>query len=893
MRRLELILGISFALVACRERTREPEPESLIEDVRIAGCEQIRRGPICEIENDTKVVLWVQAAPESKLTVDGTEVEWTEVDGGWRTTFEVTTATKSIDVVATRKGRDKYALPVVVWKRPPWLVKADALRTKSATAALAILDANEEGADVRTLADVATMRARIAFYLGDYDAAVQLRRSSADLAERSALVAKPILDFQSIAFIAIAVIRDVDLARDALLEVSRQLPDSIGAERAYTDYYEAMLARETGDTRRAIRFSRSAERLGLRLDDPVAADAIQLRAEVLGTLGLHSQVARIYEAIGDLDSTLPNPCSVARFLGNRAWATLRARSGGVDARSDIVSDATRALTIYETTCPNPANVFNLHINLALEALRVSAIGTAKSHLRAAADQSGGRSTEAMAWRHVAEAEIALIEGRQSDFRSSCDALSALGERVGSTPLVWRATLCRARGYESAGQVRKSIAAYRDAEHHLDTALTIPFSGPGLGFDREVRDRAARRHAELLVRAGRTKEGILVLDRHALRERRGLERGFRVASLRGEERRVWERAAMRYAALRGRLDALNDAAWSDAATQQRDRAQERGDIEAEIHESHDDALALFRSRSSNNEEIDSPRADELVLRIDRLRDDWIAFAETSSSTHFARLPGSLLSGSDEALARQLLEPLSEVLDSTKSVRIIARGRSHEIDVHRLHWRGRALVASHSVTYSAEGRQGPLNAAPTRAALIVEDPTGNLPSARDEAQRVAAALEELGWVAHRIAGRRATRNRLNGVIDRVSLLHWAGHGRDDPEVGFSASLPLAGGAVLDVGDILALAAVPDTVVLSGCATAPPQMHEIGPARAFVLAGAHEVLATTRAVRDRDAAAITGTLYVQPTDTLAAALARAQVQAAESAVNSDWAAFRVYVP
>lgn len=730
-------------------------------------------------------------------------------------------------------------------------------------------------------------------FRGEYDESVRLRRRSAELGDEAGLVSKPILDYQTVAFVAIAVLRDVDRARDALREVRRRIADSIGTERAYVDFYEATLARETGDAQRAIRYARNAERLGQRLDDSVADDAVQMRADVLSALGLHRRATGLYRSIAGRETSHSDPCASARFLGNRAWATVLARVGGVDLGFDVSSDAGRAISLYESQCPDPANVLNLRVTLALDALQTHSLGLARAHLDAASRSTSGRSTEVKAWLHIAEADLAIEEGRIGEARRSCEALAALGVRVRSTPLRWRSTLCAARCEEAVRNGEDAVRFYERAERYLDETAAMPFAGPGLRFDVDVQDLAARRHAELLMRSGDARAAVEVLDRHALRARRGLERGFRVASIRGDARRVWERAAMRYTSLRTRLDTLDATEWSEASTQDTARSKERAEIENAIQEALAEALNVLGPRSTTHPLPRSARPGDLVLTIDRLTEDWLVFAETAKVTRSVRLPSVGIDGPEEELSQRLLIPFADLLETTKSVRVVARGRAHRIDVHRLPWRGRPLVESHVITYAADGREASWAMREATMALVVDDPSGNLPSARDEVRRVLGDLERVGWRSDTIAGRGVTRSRLLSALERSSLLHWAGHGRDDPEVGFGAALPLAGRAVLDVGDILALPNVPEMVVLSGCATAPPDTREVGPARAFVLAGAHEVIATSRPVRDADAHRITGALYSKPFGSLASALRRAQSAVAESHAQSDWAAFRVYVP
>lgn len=103
-------------------------------------------------------------------------------------------------------------------------------------------------------------------------------------------------------------------------------------------------------------------------------------------------------------------------------------------------------------------------------------------------------------------------------------------------------------------------------------------------------------------------------------------------------------------------------------------------------------------------------------------------------------------------------------------------------------------------------------------------------------------------------------------------------------------------MSVGDILTLPSVPARVILSGCETAQTSAlasQDLGLARAFVVRGAREVLATARPVRDEVARAITMAVHQPGAHDLAEALRRAQLDLMARDPSADWAAFRVVSP
>ncbi|MCB9649195.1 MAG: CHAT domain-containing protein [Deltaproteobacteria bacterium] len=150
------------------------------------------------------------------------------------------------------------------------------------------------------------------------------------------------------------------------------------------------------------------------------------------------------------------------------------------------------------------------------------------------------------------------------------------------------------------------------------------------------------------------------------------------------------------------------------------------------------------------------------------------------------------------------------------------------------------------------------------------------------------------AQLLQGFEATGAALRAGLAHAALLHYAGHGREHG--GWGSELPLADGAALRVGDILALPRVPARVVLSGCETgAAAGEHGVGLglAQAFILAGARGVVAATRPVPDAAARALMEALYTEDPSDLVGALHRAQARLRAHDPEADWAAFRIFVP
>lgn len=191
-----------------------------------------------------------------------------------------------------------------------------------------------------------------------------------------------------------------------------------------------------------------------------------------------------------------------------------------------------------------------------------------------------------------------------------------------------------------------------------------------------------------------------------------------------------------------------------------------------------------------------------------------------------------------------------------------GRDWLIDAHALryapslHLLERA-AQPHAATAPGDGA----------AALIVSDPTSDLPDTALEAELVARALAAgpgAGQPAMTLHGPAATAEALRAALPAHRWLHYAGHAEFDVDDPLHSRLLLADGSELTIA---ALAAVlsPDTeaVVLSACDTAVTRAtslldEALGFPAALLAAGARRVLATQWSVSDASSALLIGQWY-----------------------------------
>ena len=182
----------------------------------------------------------------------------------------------------------------------------------------------------------------------------------------------------------------------------------------------------------------------------------------------------------------------------------------------------------------------------------------------------------------------------------------------------------------------------------------------------------------------------------------------------------------------------------------------------------------------------------------------------------------------------------------------------------------------------GAGAPRAPAPARA-VVIGDPTADLPESAGEARRIAARLEVAPYL-----GAAATRAAF-AAASGAALLHVSGHTKQGLD---GAALLLADGRVTP-DDIARLAPGPRRVVLASCAAGAGR-DEAGTgslANAFLDAGADHVVATRWTIEDRDAAPLVAAFYEtggarDPVGGLAAA----QLRLAGRIQAQTWAAFEV---
>lgn len=894
------IAALAFATaLACQKR--EPAPKEAPLAVDVSGCAALVREhghPACVLAPDRKVRVFLEASRGARIDVETGAVAQRDVAGGKLLAIDVPEGATRVRVLRTEATgeRSVHTLALATKPRPAWLTHAEEQRqkgeldaaAKSAEAGLASKDDAERAAAEGLLARVALRRGKLEEAERRFRAAIALDRASGRISSRAD-------DAFALAFLLHQRMRRYGDARRVLDEAAGEL-DASPDGRARLPMYRAQIAWEAGDTRSALRdLARGiegAERLGA---ESIARMGRQLRGMVLCNAGsTRSCLATLREedaALAKADGA--SACERAEVASALGFAELEAAEAEGAAPAGLGASDARALAAIEAGCPDTYLRLVAVEHLALAAVLAHDAATAKTRLAEAKALSAEPRVSDATFLLDVEAKIAALEGRHDAALAAFDAERALAALSKRDAEVWRALVGRGAVLEATGKHAAAQGAYRAAEDVLDdAALAMPF-GEGRGSV-TTESAASEKHAvALLLRAGRDAEALDVTRRARTRLARSLARAEHVAALSGEARERWEKAVADYRRAREELDAEASGDWKMARAELEAAVASRKDRHAALRARLDDAMALVGGTSTA---LPSLSPSEVVLSYADLGAEGIAAFVVEGgrvrSFHVAR---------DATLPSALLTPAAAEIGRASRIRILADDAIAALDLHAAPFAGAPLVAKVPVVYGLDlgGASRDAETGPRRA-LVVADPTGDLPRSREEG-RAALTLLAKRWEAHALVGSEATSTAVRGSLDGIELLHYAGHGVFAGREGAQSVLPLAKGGSLGIGDVLTLGRVPPHVLLSGCeagrVTGAADEPAAGMARAFLVAGARSVVAPSRVVDDGAASALVRALV----DALARApegeapdlpvtLRSAQLAAMRDGL-ADWQAFRAF--
>lgn len=837
MKRFILVFLLATVLACASPPARIPV------QVEYAGCAAVLLpGPVCRPGPDRSLRLWIGAPPEARIEIragDRIDSRGETVQDGQRFSFAVPPSVQRVDVlVSTERGEASWSLSF------SQVVPArnDALKETSET--LVRVD----------------------------DA-----------------------------------IRNLQLTAARELLQGLRLPAGAPAENLFNlSYYRGLLAEKEGDYRTSFaemqKAVRTAERVALDSQQRMAEEKLAL---LLRAVGRSQDSARLFESLRRAPHPA-TPCREGQLLNNHAWTLLLAREAG--ERAGDPAPLLEAAFVKSQSCrKEKARIkrANILINLVLAHLQEGRLQPARDLLVRIQDLEPHLPVPLELWRLDLAARMALEEKRPAEALRRFEELEALASTTGSFDGRLRAAFGQARSRQALGDPAAALETLRAADGLLDEQSLQISLHEGRETFLATRQALVSLHVELLLKEGRNAEAFNVARQARSRLLRQLERSSRLASLAPAQRTSWERLQAEYQAKRADLEERAKDDWRlPADRQNREREARLAEGEA-LKSLLDQAFQVLEIPHQPTMEA-PPRPGELILAYHPLRyGQWVGFAADGRTVQARRIdlpPSIILRNNTEELARRLLEPFRHSIRQAGRIRFLSSGRLQAVDFHALPFDGDVLLAGRPVVYGLDvpAAAGPARL-PERRALLVTDPSGNLPGTREEAGMVRSALESAArrWTVQELDGAHASAQAVRGALVRAGLLHYAGHGIFSGFGGWDSSLLLADDTRLTLGDLLALDRVPAWVVLAACdagqSSSEIPIESLGLAHAFLLAGSRSVVASTRPADDRKVPLFFADLYRQldREPDLAVALQRAQLAWGRREPRTDWAGFRLFEP
>lgn len=884
---------------------RQPAPE-----VEYWGCrEVVLPGPVCFLSQSTPLTLWVAPADEGDVEIqaDGQPVASLreESGGGWRYRLDLPVDVSTVTVhVRYPDGKEgaRWSLSLARRQEPAWITEARTLSGSGRSSDIPpllqrmrkVAPPEEQGSVLRMLALLARGASKGEMYESYLEEAIAADRAAGYLngeVEKRAQLAGFYLERGRFS--------------DARQMLEVRSPRQAQADSKYLmAYYKGLLADKVGDYRAALDELTKAAAIADRIGNlEWRWDAEQVLARVYQDLGRSGDATVFAKLQGD-----PHPateCGMGTLLTNWAWSRLVAIEGE-EQTEDPLPALLKAQAIFDgNDCARSEQRVNARLNLALAYLQTNRWREARRLL----DQTSLTDLADLSlllWRQDLEGRLEIAEGRPEQALRIYGKLAERAENSSSFENRFRASLGRARACLALGRRAEALAALAQADHIIDRQIwRIPVH-EGRDTFLGQRESATRLHLKLLIEDGQRESAFALARRARARLLYQLRVKDRLAQLSDPEQKHWDQALSKYLVLRERIDSQAATDWNIPGDQKK-RAQERRLAElAQAQNEIDHAVAgLGDLGGIEQASLSPPQSGEVVLIYHPLHQGWVGFAAHRGGIEVRtfELPGVDLND-PVALALQgkrLLEPFRAVIEASERVRVLPYGPLWSIDFHAVSLGSQLLLAKHSVIYSLDLPAISAPLPPTRGvALLVSDPEGNLPGAREEAEVTAGAIGHTwgtSWTLERLNGAQAGAREVREKLLGADFFHYAGHGVFGGPHGWNSELKLADDSRLTLGDLLSLPRAPSWVVLSACeggrSSEQAPGSGIGLAQAFLLAGAQGVVAPTRRVPDPTARGLFSELYGswRPGMDLPFHLRQAQLAYHQRhSADTDWASFRL---
>lgn len=674
----------------------------------------------------------------------------------------------------------------------------------------------------------------------------------------------------------------------------------------------AILHERLGQLTIALEAAAEARIAARRAGKPlIESHAEQVELELSQSLGHHTQVRAQLKRYFDAP-----PPDDPDLLNNRAWLILRDLEAGA-ARTRALEVAEQwfslALQAYEKA-QNPEYAASTLANLAEVSLLRADLDTTRARL-AQARAKGSAEARLLLFLQWIEADVSLAEGHASQaltrFMALEQAANAASAPEATLEYLGRAAFGQGQAHEALQHHADAEAAYARALSLLegDAAKTSPLHRASLLANRPHWEEAAVRH---LLKQGKSLEALTLVESGLQARRQTLQRAARQDALSPETQTRLHHLRLQLDSIDQSLTRLRQLPTVPAILAQREQLETQRQktwaeseallsltpsapaldvrrLQAQLRQLPENTqiirISAFPSTrvrwtlSRTGIEVDEQPIARAQL------DDWIAeFVAGARAGTPAREAGM-------ALSRHLLTDLRNGQDGpykppSRLVFVV------EGALRNLPWgllpipdtgatpptRSEAILLDSTVvsllpSLDALTISGPPPLSPdagpasdtTRppdspsAQLIVADPTRNLSAAEAEGRQVAAQLPGAEVWTQEAVTRRALLDRL----PRVSLFHYAGHGRAVAAQPYRSHLELNRGEHLSLMDIRGLSLNAPMVFLNAC-SAGEVLEEgggaLGLADGFFAAGAQSVIASLWSVPDALGGALAEAFYHQ---------------------------------
>jgi len=670
-----------------------------------------------------------------------------------------------------------------------------------------------------------------------------------------------------------------DREAEQLFRERQDLFDKMPCLRPWEAMHMSFLRFQRGDLKGALAAAEQGRQEAIRFNDQPAQNANELElAAILAHLGRFAEAKAPLQRIlaTDLD-----PCTRLRVLHMQGFATvleIEARGGDSKAIAAAFDPLTTAETLmFERRCGEARPQAVIWTDLAHAAMLRQDAAAADTYLRNAMGLLSSDSELQWEWFEL-QGRIALLRQNWAEATQVFGKLRSLSQRANAYESQLRALLGLALAAESS-DVEQSLKYYAEAHAFLDErALTMPM-GSGHSSYLGSYQRGTQLALDLLYRNGRYNEAIELIRTSRLRGLRALARVERINRFAPTERQRYEQILAAYHEARRQLAQLT-----------LDQMKAPGDTVQSLQTTMREREGELWSFLTTDQDEAGPRGQtplrpiperELLLTCHPKVRGWVCLLASPGHETQAVATNGPPTLQDLAGLLARIDGIKATPSAFDRLSIYSFGQVRDLNLSLLpFWEKEAPLGSRiDVVYgldlpeqwnagSAAGTQPP-------RAYVLADPHGDLKHARAGAPSLATSLSAAGWQVDLQVGAAAP---IGGLIDSVlpaapvvssgdevrkrikqsRLFFYNGHASYSPLGGWRHRLEMPDQGDILVGDILTMSAVPETVLLFACESGRSDeetggLEGMGLAQAFLWAGSHVVLASTKEVRDEVMAAV----------------------------------------